>query len=343
MEIDTGKLDLIVTHYESPWELGKPLFDMVAMQRNVNWEDVGVILVNDGEESRLPDELFAGYPYKVTNLTIPHGGVSRARNAGIDASRADWVMICDFDDQFSTVLSLMTVLREIGEHAEDTDLFYSPFVEEVKTPAGMQLATHSDDDVVFIHGKVFRRAWLQENGIRFCDRLTLHEDVFFVKLARTLAKPERQRKIQLGFWLWCWNDDSVGRRYGNYFILETYDHLMRQRTAMVEEYLKRDLEEEAILCVVKAAVDGYYDLQNAEWKKQEDSYRKAEEWVSGFLKEHYWLYQRADVRQIALVASLARGNRLKEGEFLMETITMGDWLLHLMRDVPPVSAEQLRT
>jgi glycosyltransferase involved in cell wall biosynthesis len=88
-------LDLIITHYKSPFSLGKPFFDMVAMQRNINFDDVGVILVNDGEESRLPDELFKDYPYKVTNITVPHGGVSKARNTGIQASKADWVIICD--------------------------------------------------------------------------------------------------------------------------------------------------------------------------------------------------------------------------------------------------------
>ena len=47
--IDTGKtLDLIITHYKSPFSLGKPFFDMVGLQRNIDFNDVGVILVNLG-------------------------------------------------------------------------------------------------------------------------------------------------------------------------------------------------------------------------------------------------------------------------------------------------------
>ena len=62
--IDTGNhiLDLVVTHYKSPWSLCKPQFDMLALQRNINFDDIGVIMVNDGEESKLPDELFKEYP-----------------------------------------------------------------------------------------------------------------------------------------------------------------------------------------------------------------------------------------------------------------------------------------
>ena len=102
---------MIVTHYKSPFSLGKPFFDMLALQRNIDFNDVGVILINDGEESRLPDELFKDYPYRVDNVTIPHGGVSVARNTGIRLSKADWVMVCDFDDQICSTLGLQLLSR----------------------------------------------------------------------------------------------------------------------------------------------------------------------------------------------------------------------------------------
>ena len=50
-EVYTGNLDLIVTHYKEPWSVGKKFFDMLALQRDINFDDVGVILVNDGEEN----------------------------------------------------------------------------------------------------------------------------------------------------------------------------------------------------------------------------------------------------------------------------------------------------
>lgn len=339
--LDTGKLDLIVTHYRSPWSLGKPLFDMVAAQRNVDFNEVGVILVNDGEESRLPDELFAEYPFRVTNLTIPHGGVSRARNAGLDESDAEWVMLCDFDDQFSMVTALQIIFSAIEDWGKDADLFWCPFLEELKVPDGsIKLVTHGDD-YVFIHGKVFNRNFLVENNIRFCDRLTLHEDVFFVKIARITAKEERQRKIPASYWLWCWNPDSVGRKYGDDFMLHTYDHLMKQRCEMVEEHLRRGQRDDAVVSVAKTVVDAYYDAQLAVWKKQKDWYDRFERWFCGFFKLYAKMYAECDVRMTAALAAGSRENRIKEGTFLMETVTMGDWLKHIMNDVEPVSREEL--
>ena len=81
-EIYTGSLDLIVTHYKEPWSVGRKFFEMLAMQRNVNFDDVSVILVNDGEENCLDSGLFMDYPFEVCQMSIQKGGVSKARNAG---------------------------------------------------------------------------------------------------------------------------------------------------------------------------------------------------------------------------------------------------------------------
>ena len=102
---------------------------MLALQRNIDFNDVGVILINDGEESRLPDELFKDYPYRVDNATIPHGGVSVARNTGIRLSKADWVMVCDFDDQICSTFGLQLLFSAIQE--DDKDMYWSHFLEEV--------------------------------------------------------------------------------------------------------------------------------------------------------------------------------------------------------------------
>lgn len=308
---------------------------MVELQRNANWDEVGVILVNDGEESRLPDELFEEYSFPVKNMTIPHGGVSRARNAGIDASDAEYVMICDFDDCFMTVNAVQTIFAAMDEWP-DTDVFISPFMEEIFTPDGTPKLVRHDDDGVFIHGKIFRREWMIEEDIRFCDGITLHEDVYFVNLARSVVERDRIKEIPTPFWLWCWNENSTGRAYGDNFILYTYDHLMRKSTALVKEYERRGMHENAVAVVCKTMVDAYYDLQNAEWKKQADWYRRAEEWTCGFFKRYGLVYAEGGVEMIAYIANKVRMDHYKTGELLMETRTMGEWLQHLMTDVRPV-------
>ena len=50
-------LDIIVPHYHEPWKICKPLFDSIALQRGIKFEDIAVIVVNDGAECALEDYL----------------------------------------------------------------------------------------------------------------------------------------------------------------------------------------------------------------------------------------------------------------------------------------------
>ena len=272
-------LDLIITHYKSPFELGRPFFDMVALQRNIDFNDVGVILVNDGEESALPDELFKDYPYKVT--------------------------------------------------------------KEVPVEGAMKLMPHSRD-VIFIHGKLFRKKWLDENNLRFRNGLTLHEDVFLNTIAQAVAPEDRIGEIKTGWYLWCHNPASVGRSY-KYFLFETYDHLMIQRNEIAKEFKKRGMEEQVKITVCKTVVDAYYDFQTIYWltREHKKQYEKNERWFCAFLKKYAEEYATSDVRAISNLMAGSRDFHIKQGCLLAESITLGDWLKHMMNDVRPIDLNAL--
>lgn len=335
-----GSLDLIITHYKEPWQIGKPMFDMIAMQRNVDFKDVGVILVNDGEEGILPAECFTGYPFKVKQMSIPKGGVSRARNAGLDASTADWVMFCDFDDSFSSLFGLYLLFCAIAEGKYDT--IWSNWTEEARREDGSMVLVAHERDFVFVHGKAHRRQYLVDNGIRFHDKLTIHEDAYFNMLAQVICKPERIGSIQTPFYLWKWNGDSVVRKDRETdFALKTYHHLIRQKIALTEEFLRRGMVDSAVICIIKTVVDAYYDCQQSVWRlpKHKGLVQNAENWFAAYLKRYANYYIKADVKQVAGIAKASRDNALKRGMFFMEAETLSDWLKHIMKDAKPIPRE----
>ena len=332
---------MIVTHYKEPWSLGKKFFDMLAMQRDIRFEDVGVILVNDGEENELPAECFEGYPYEIHQLSIPHGGVSAARNAGLDASEADWVMFCDFDDSFLSLLSLHLIFCAMQE--EKCNLIRATFTEETQDKDGVIHLVSHDDDAVFIHGKVMRREFLLKENIRFNPRLTIHEDGFFNVLVYTLARGTEQ-KIQTPIYLWAWNENSVVRKDNSKdYILDTYSHLMRQRMALTEEFIRRERMEDAVRTVAKTVMDSYYDFQKHDWKTQKNKSRveRAERWFCAYLKRYAGIYAKTDIVLIADLASIARTRVTRERAMLMESETLKDWLEHIMNDVRPIPEEEI--
>ena len=330
-------LDIIVTHYREPWEIGKKLFDSIAIQELIDFEDVSVIIVNDGEENELPEWHFVDYPYQIDQLNLPKGGVSKARNAGLDESTADWIMFCDFDDCFSSVFGLYMIFCAIHEDKYDT--LWSAFTEETRKQDGQMVLVAHDHDYVFIHGKAHRRQFLVDNNIRFHEKLTIHEDVYFNMTVQRVAKPERIASIKTPIYCWRWNPDSVVRKdKADDYVLLTYDHLMRCRIALTEGFLQRGMNEMALITIVKTVIDTYYDSMQTAWMKPENRklVQKAENWFAAYLKRYAGLYCKADTKTIAGMVKSCRENALSKGTFFIETITLNDWLKHIIDTAKPI-------
>lgn len=313
---------------------------MLALQRCIDFDDVSVILVNDGEGNELPEECFEGYPYGIHQMSIPKGGVSKARNAGLDVATAEWVMFCDFDDCFASVFGLYLIFCGINE--EKYDLLRAVFTEEtLDDSGGLHLVSH-DDDTVFVHGKVMRRQFLIDNELRFHDKLTIHEDGYFNILVHSIAK-DREQKINTPIYLWSWNWDSVVRKdRSEDYVLDTYGHLIRQRIALTNEFIKRQMGNELTTTVIKTVIDCYYDFQQHAWKlpKNKAKLERAERWAAAYLKRYAQLYASANLKQIAEIAALSRARNLMRNTFLMESETLREWLEHIMRDVRPIPLEE---
>lgn len=329
-------LDIIVTHCMEPWEVGQKLFTSISMQELVDFDNVDVILVNDGEGHELPEECFTGLPFAVNQMSIPKGGVSKARNAGLDASDADWIMFCDFDDCFSSIFALYMIFCAMHEDKYDT--LWSAFTEETLDPQGKLVLVAHDHDYVFIHGKAHRRQYLLDNGIRFNEKLTIHEDVYFNMLAQRIAKPERIASIKTPVYCWRWNPNSVVRKDNREdYILATYDHLIRQRIALTEEFIRRNMSEMVTIMVVKTVVDTYYDCQQSTWRlpDKKDMVRKAENWFAAYLKRYAGLYCKVDAKTVAGMMKSCRESALNKGTFLIESETLSQWLQHIMDTAKP--------
>ena len=57
-------LDILVPQYKETDAIIKPLLDSIAVQHNANFQEIGVIIVNDGTDVRLSKELLTSYPCK---------------------------------------------------------------------------------------------------------------------------------------------------------------------------------------------------------------------------------------------------------------------------------------
>lgn len=151
------KLSIIIPIYNVENTLRRCLDSVISQ----NIDDCEIILVDDGSTDRsgiIADE----YACKHPSITIYHkenGGLSDARNYGLDRMNGDYVTFVDSDDELSpnTLEALLNILQN---HPEYDILEYS-----VLQNPGEQDETFIDLDN---HNYPYALDWLMINGTRHC-------------------------------------------------------------------------------------------------------------------------------------------------------------------------------
>lgn len=311
-------LDLVVPHYKEPWEVCHYLFDTIATQRGICFDNIRVILVDDGVNVEIPwDALIRKYPYKIDYMPKEHGGVSAARNYGLDHSTADYVMFCDIDDGFLNNYGLHLVFSAMQE---GYDFIVSNFVEETYTADNTMTIIRHDNDYTFMHGKVYKRQFLVDHDLRFDPAMTLHEDGYFNTVALVVAQKEgRQKNIETPFYLWRWNDNSTVRSNKEDFVLRTYEHVMQTRMGALVQLKQRGYEKEFKTSVIMTVLNSYYDFQKPSYRiaKNQRHLKTAEKAFKQFWDKYKKVFYDATNQEIAEIAVSARENAAKNG-MLME-------------------------
>ena len=323
------KLQILIPQYQETDEVIKPLLDSIEIQQNVDLKrDVGVVIVNDGTDVRLSDELLNSYTYPIEYHLAEHGGVSATRNKCLDHATADYVMFCDADDMFYNACGLYIVFREIGMGGFDS--LVSAFIEESRDPVtGEPVYINHDMDTTFVHGKVHRRQYLLDKGIRWNDALTIHEDSYFNCLCQRLAG--ELKYSQTSFYLWRWRDDSVCRHDPKY-ILKTYNNMLDSNTALVNEFVKRGRTQDAQYYATAMIYDAYFTMNKREWIDQENKqYRRATE---KRFKEYYVTFKSLfdsipEEAKNQIIVGIK--NRMFGEGLMMESITFNDWIKSIMK------------
>lgn len=317
------KLQILVPQYKETDDIIKPLLDSIEVQQNVNMDDIGVIIINDGTDVHLSQELFDRYSFDIEYYLNEHKGVSATRNACLDKATAEYVMFCDADDMFYNACGFYIIFREIENGGFDS--LISTFVEESRDPQTKDpIYLNRQMDSTFVHGKVHRRKFLLKNNIRWNDELTIHEDSYFNCLCQRLAK--NLKYSETSFYLWRWRDASVCRHDPKY-ILKTYNNMLDSNTALIKQFLKRNLKEDAQFYATSMIYDAYFTMNKDEWLNQENKeYRNAtEKRFKEYWLEFKYLHDSIEIEKKNQIIMSIKNRMYLEGMFL-ESITFDTWI-----------------
>lgn len=320
-------LSLVVTHFKENWEVCKPLFDSIAEQLGVNFDNVEVIVVEDGGEP-LNEEVFTIYPYTTKIINEGHHGVSAARNIGLDRCTGDYVMFCDCDDRFVMAYAFHTYLKAMKMGM--FDIVKSPFLEDQMIDGELKLIRH-DQDITFIHGKFYRVEFLKDNELRFDPELTIHEDSYFNVLANMCADGNIH-EMSPACYLWKYRDDSIVRVDRDAYVFKTYDHLMKVRKAICRELERRERYPEFYQAISKTFMDSYYDFQRPDCFKPENKeiIKKAERAFAEFYREFREEFKNVNPKDMAQMMYICRINAYANG-MLWERETLEDFFKRIVK------------
>lgn len=318
------KLSIIVTHFKEPFRVVRPLLDSVMLQRSVDLNEVEVVIVNDGDEYLLDEEEFKKYPFDIRYIINEKKTVSAARNRGLDEAQGEYIQFCDCDDMFYCCNALYYIFNEMKVEGA-FDGLCDAFFEESHPDTGQTLYLQHNGTDLFVHGKIWKKDYLIKNEIRFRDDLSIHEESPFTYLALNCSG--NVKLCPIPFYLWCWNDNSVCRRDPKY-LLKTYVDMVRSQTAVVEEFLKRDMTDKAKGFVVGMIWDAYYSLCCKDWKDiNNKEYRdEVEKKFKEYFTKFRCLWDSVSEQDKMLISNNVRQQKIMEGKLEMENITFEDFI-----------------
>lgn len=341
MEKQKKYLDIIITHHDEPWDLGKPMFDMLENQQCVNMDNVAVTVVQDGYEGDLPwDDLLSGYTYTVNVLHCKHSGVASARNTGMNETKAQWVMFCNFDDCLSDVCSLSMYMENFP--TDECDVIWSKVVQQQKWYTGVTYL-NKIDAVNFSNtdGKMYRRKFLQDNNILFNQDSTYYYDYIFNMTVLAIVAPFRIMMLTTDFFPYFKRFRAASFRHTADAHTEMLASALDRDILITNEFRTRNLDYKYRTAVVKTLCRQYYAIYDPEERSKPGV---PDELINFYIRNRdaFLSVSETDIEPIASEVETEVMNFIqnyynehrKEYYLVNDDITFADWVKKLDAYVP---------
>lgn len=163
--------------------------------QNKNWDKFEVITVNDGSKDKslsILNSMKEIYP-TLKVIDKKNGGVSSARNKGIDVASGKYILFVDIDDIIEDS-AIDTIIDTI--QSQESDLYignYSEVSEDNQILRDIDVADEINSSIEGMHhallfgyamnacwGKIYKRENIEKWGLRFDTSIKMGEDLLFV-------------------------------------------------------------------------------------------------------------------------------------------------------------------
>lgn len=241
------KISIIIPVYNAEIYLERCV-NSVLMQ---TFQDFELILVNDGskDNSLAICNRYSEIDQRVTVVNQSNGGVSSARNHGIEVATGNYICFVDADDYVAP--EYLEQLYEDAQRDETIDLVFQGRIKkdgsiQVEVSPGIDRTFNLNEDSAFfeslslfrycaVYSKLFKREIIRENNIRFLTELNHGEDFDF--LAKYLCHCNVVHVSSRMNYYYMINDGSISSKFNSFE--HKYLGLNRIYSSLLELYHKQ--------------------------------------------------------------------------------------------------------
>lgn len=184
-------ISIIVPIYNAEQYLRRCIDSILAQ----SYTDFELLLIDDGSKDASGD-ICDEYAAKDTRVRVFHkenGGVSSARNLGLDNAQGEYITFCDADDHvsedwlaaYSEAIASNVALAIQGYYAIDGDNTVEKLLQphsgnSIEAKRKLIESQFAQDTYYYLWVKLFRRDLLESHQIRFDEQSVLGEDTQFI-------------------------------------------------------------------------------------------------------------------------------------------------------------------
>lgn len=170
--------------------------------------DIEIIVINDGSldnSQDIIDKFIGKYPDKIVSLIVPNGGVSKARNIGLERATGEYVGFVDSDDFVDITMYEQLYQKAKNDGADIVVSGYAKLYERTTIDYDLgnmdvfgKSLLESPEMIVkgvpYIWNKIFKRSMIEEHHMRF-ENFKIFEDLLFTYknylYAKKISKVDR--------------------------------------------------------------------------------------------------------------------------------------------------------
>ena len=170
-----NKISIIVPVYNNESYLSECLCSVCSSDR-----DFEIILIDDGstDNSAIICDEYAKKDKRIKVFHKQNGGVSSARNYGIERATGEYIMFVDSDDILAEKWS------KIFDYLNGGDIYYFDERIDIKVSIDNMLRyiTGTNEERLYLsapYSKVFKKSFIEKYNLRFDERIINGEDMLF--------------------------------------------------------------------------------------------------------------------------------------------------------------------